>query len=431
MEKFKKTVYIATFVSLAAQISFNFLTDGFIIAMSVLVMAIFIYCYEDLSPSYVAFCSGVFSPLVRLLIQVVDGAALADTIPMVIPDMIFFFSYGAIYPLIYRYVVRAEKSIRNFAYVALFCDFFSNVVELAVRSAQQEANLLTLKNIVYLLLIALFRTVLIQTILLAMETYSNLLVDEEHDREYRRLIVQESIFENELYVMDKNAAEIEMLMKQAFSLYRSMEDLDVPKELKDCALDISKNAHEIKGDYLGIVDVLKDTFVEHADEGSLGIRDIISIEKGNLQSVFKRRGYSVEIAVKIRTDFQVKEYFKMMSVIRNLVLNGAEAIAPEEGKVTVTVREEGTSYVILVRDNGPGIRADQLDTIFFEGYSTKFDARTGNVQRGVGLTLVRDYVEHCFQGDIRVESEEGKYAQFTLILPKAAFEEEKDAVLHR
>ena len=72
-----------------------------------------------------------------------------------------------------------------------------------------------------------------------METYSNLLVDEEHDREYRRLIVQESIFENELYVMDKNAAEIETLMKQAFYLYKAMERLDVDEELKSCALDLS------------------------------------------------------------------------------------------------------------------------------------------------------------------------------------------------
>lgn len=431
MKKIKKTVYIAAFVSLSAQISFNFLTDGFIIAMSVLVMAIFIYCYEDLSASYVAFCSGIFSPLVRLLIQVLDGAVLPDTAVLVIPDMTFFFSYGILYPLIYRYVIRAPKSIRNFAYVALACDFLSNVMELGMRSILQEVNLITPKNIVYLFLIALCRTVLIQTILLAMEAYSSLLIREEHDREYRRLIVQESIFENELYVMDKNTAEIEELMKQAFQLYKAMEGLDVPAELKDTALDISKNAHEIKGDYLGIIDVLKDTFVEHADEGSLGIRDIISIEKGNLQSMFKRRGYSVEIAVKMRTDFQVREYFKMMSVIRNLVLNGAEAIAPGEGKVTVTVREEEESYLILVRDSGPGIRADSLETIFYDGYSTKFDEKTGNVQRGVGLTLVKDYVENCFHGSIAVESVVGWYTQFTLTLPKAVFEEATDAVLHR
>lgn len=426
MRKIKKTIYIAIFVSLAAQIRFNFLTDGFIIAMSVLVMAIFIYCYEDLSARYVAFCSGIFSPLVRLLIQVLEGEALSEAAALVVPDMTFFFAYGLFYPLIYKYIIRAPKSIRNFAYVALACDFLSNMMELAVRSVQQGASLITPENVVYLFLIALCRTVLVQTILLAMETYSNLLVDEEHDREYRRLIVQESIFENELYVMDKNAAEIETLMKQAFYLYKAMERLDADEELKSCALDISKNAHEIKGDYLGIVDVLKDTFINHADEGSLNIRDIVHIEKGNLQSVFKRREYKVEIVTRIRVEFQVREYFKMMSVVRNLVLNAAEAIAPAEGRVTVTVKEEGEAYLLLVRDNGPGIRGEDMETIFFDGYSTKFDARTGNVQRGVGLTVVKDYVENYFHGSIRVESEVGRFTQFTLTMPKDAFEERGD-----
>ena len=165
MRKIKKTIYIAIFVSLAAQIRFNFLTDGFIIAMSVLVMAIFIYCYEDLSARYVAFCSGIFSPLVRLLIQVLEGEALSEAAALVVPDMTFFFAYGLFYPLIYKYIIRAPKSIRNFAYVALACDFLSNMMELAVRSVQQGASLITPENVVYLFLIALCRTVLVLSLI--------------------------------------------------------------------------------------------------------------------------------------------------------------------------------------------------------------------------------------------------------------------------
>ena len=81
--------------------------------------------------------------------------------------------------------------------------------------------------------------------------------------------------------------------------------------------------------------------------------------------------------------------------------------------MTVTVKEEGEAYLLLVRDNGPGIRGEDMETIFFDGYSTKFDARTGNVQRGVGLTVVKDYVENYFHGSIRVESEVGRFTQFT------------------
>lgn len=431
MVKVKKTIFIAIFVSLAAQIRFNFITDGFIIAMSVLVMAIFIYCYEDLSPMYVAFCSGIFSPLIRLLIMVLEGGAPSSTTLLVIPDMTFFFSYGILYTLIYKYIIKAPKDIRNFPYVIFMCDFFSNIAELTMRSLIQGHSVITVNVAVYLLIVAVCRTVLIQMILLALEAYSNLLLKEEHDKEYRRLIIQASIFESELHVMEKNAAEIEDIMKQAFTLYKSMEGINAPKELKDCSLDISKNAHEIKGDYLNIINVLKDTFIDDIDEGRLAIKDIISIEKANLLSTIKNRGYHVELTTRVRTNFHVRQYFKMMSVIRNLILNSAEAIGEAGGKITLNLRESGENYILEVRDNGPGIDSDDLETVFFDGYSTKFNQETGNVQRGLGLTLVKDYIENVFSGTIEVRSEKGKFTEFVVTMPKVSFEEEAaDEILH-
>lgn len=430
MVKIKKTIYIAIFVSLASQIRFNFITDGFIIAMSVAVMAIFIYCYEDLSPRYVAFCSGIFSPLIRLLFMVLEGGQPSLTTVLVIPDMAFFFTYGILYTLIYKYVVNAPKDIRNFPYVIFICDFLSNIAELSTRSLIQGHLVIAVNTIIYLVVIAFCRTVLIQVILLAMETYSNLLIKEEHDKEYRKLIVQASIFESELHVMEKNAAEIEDIMRQAFTLYKSMEGINAPKELKDCSLDISKNAHEIKGDYLNIINVLKDTFLDDIDEGRLAMKDIISIEKANLQSTIKNRGYHVELTTRIKANFHVQQYFKMMSIIRNLTLNSAEAIGQSGGKITLSLREDGENYILEVRDNGPGIGSDNLDTVFFDGYSTKFNLETGNVQRGLGLTLVKDYVENIFHGAIAVHSEKGKYTEFVIAIPKASFEEEPDEVLY-
>ena len=431
MVKVKKTIFIAIFVSLASQIKFNFITDGFIIAMSVSVMAIFIYCYEDLSPMYVAFCSGIFSPLIRLLFMVVEGEAFRLTAILVIPDMTFFFTYGVVYTLIYRFMVRAPKDIRNFPYVIFICDFLSNMAELSMRSIIQGHMVITVNVALYLIGIALCRTVLIQMILVAMETYSNLLIRKEHDKEYRKLIVQASIFESELHVMEKNAAEIEDIMRQAFTLYKSMEEINAPKALKDCSLDISKNAHEIKGDYLNIISVLKDTFIHDIDEGRLAMKDIIAIEKANLLSTIKNRGYNVEVIVRVKTNFYVRQYFKMMSVVRNLTLNSAEAMEQEGGKISLLLWETEEDYILEVKDNGPGIAPEDLETVFYDGYSTKFNMETGNVQRGLGLTLVKDYVENIFRGAIEVQSEKGKYTAFVITMPKTVFEEETDEVLHR
>ena len=76
------------------------------------------------------------------------------------------------------------------------------------------------------------------------------------------------------------------------------------------------------------------------------------------------------------------------------------------------------AYVISVRDNGPGIPEDEIGNIFLEGYSTKFDPVTGNIERGLGLSLVKDYVENDFGGEIKIDSQVGKYTVFTVTIPK-------------
>lgn len=432
MDKTKKTILIAIFVSLAAQIRFNFITDGFIIAMSVLVMAIFIYCYEGLSPMYIAFCSGIFSPLFRMGIILAEGGGWQNTAVMVVPDMVFFFAYGVIYSLLYRYIVKTPKGIKNFPIVAFVCDISSNTMELMTRSLLLGTIVIDVEDMAYLVAIAVCRTVLIQVILVALEAYSTLLLKKEHDQEYRKLIVQASVLESELHIMEKNAAEIETIMKQAFSLYKAMEAINAPKELRNQSLDISKNAHEIKGDYRNIINILKDAYVDEFDQGRLPMTDIILMEKSNLTSMLKKMEYPIEIQTKIKSDFYVPQYFKMMSIVRNLMLNSAEALGKRGGTITVTLKALGGSYRLVVSDNGPGISLEKLETIFYEGYSTKYNEETGNVQRGLGLCLVKDYIENFFHGKISVSSKEGEFTEFQVIIPQAVVQEViEDEVLHR
>jgi len=115
-----------------------------------------------------------------------------------------------------------------------------------------------------------------------------------------------------------------------------------------------------------------------------------------------------------------------MSVMRNLLTNAAEAIGKGPGVITVTVSEEKDAddpygavreYRIAVRDSGPGISKEAMNDVFMEGYSTKFDSKTGNIQRGLGLSLVKDYIENDFGGSISIESEPGAFTEFRICIP--------------
>ena len=65
-----------------------------------------------------------------------------------------------------------------------------------------------------------------------------------------------------------------------------------------------------------------------------------------------------------------------------------------------------------------------MDYIYNPGFSTKFDETTGNIERGIGLALVRDLTRDTFSGDIAVNSEIGKGTTFRISIPKDIFEGE-------
>jgi len=103
----------------------------------------------------------------------------------------------------------------------------------------------------------------------------------------------------------------------------------------------------------------------------------------------------------------------LSEILVNLLKNTREALV-EKGNVFVTADcHRGHSIEISVRDDGPGIAPDKIERIFEAYYTTK---ERGT---GLGLAIVKHNVE-LYGGDMRVESELGKGAKFTLIFPAKA-----------
>jgi signal transduction histidine kinase len=101
--------------------------------------------------------------------------------------------------------------------------------------------------------------------------------------------------------------------------------------------------------------------------------------------------------------------------VLNIVTNAIDAVAGADppGRVAVTTRylPEQSVVQIEIRDTGPGIAADQMDTLFSPFVSTKKSRGTG-----LGLPVSQKILtEHG--GKISVESLPGQGACFTLELP--------------
>jgi signal transduction histidine kinase len=93
----------------------------------------------------------------------------------------------------------------------------------------------------------------------------------------------------------------------------------------------------------------------------------------------------------------------------NLIINACEA-TPPGGTVTLSTEQTKSEVRVRVSDTGPGIPPDIRARIFQVYFSTKPSGA------GLGLpTALRIVDEH--QGSIEVESEPGRGATFTVILP--------------
>ena len=104
---------------------------------------------------------------------------------------------------------------------------------------------------------------------------------------------------------------------------------------------------------------------------------------------------------------------KMEKILTNLLSN-AFKFTPEQGKITIRLREEETEVVLSVEDNGEGIPPENLASVFERFFTSGQSYAPGT---GIGLHLTREFVL-MHQGSIHVESEQGERTAFTVQIPK-------------
>jgi len=131
-----------------------------------------------------------------------------------------------------------------------------------------------------------------------------------------------------------------------------------------------------------------------------------------MESTARKRHIEVAAAFDPRVPPAWADPDQLKQIIVNLLLNAIET-SSAGGHVWLEVRPAPPGSVVLeVRDDGPGIPANQLENIFHPFFTTK---ETGT---GLGLALVHQMVvEHG--GEITVESAPGRGSAFRVTLPTA------------
>lgn len=103
----------------------------------------------------------------------------------------------------------------------------------------------------------------------------------------------------------------------------------------------------------------------------------------------------------------------LKTVLRNFMSNAIK-FSPENSTIQILMANEGEFARVSVKDEGVGIAADRLDTIFHKGETTY--GTGGEEGSGLGLQLCQDFARKN-GGDCFVESTEGEGSTFSFTIP--------------
>ncbi len=416
--------FIALAVAVSSQLYFNMYSEGFRISAAVILLPILLMTVgEDISTMYICSATAVCVFVLRSALLFISTGSYDGALQLYLPNMLFYISYGFIFSHLCtnKYVV----SYRKMFVVVLLSDFLSNVVEICATYTTLQLSEI-LKAIASIAAIALARSVVSWLFLVGEKYYRTLLKHEEHEDRYRRLFMMTTGLKNEIYFMKKNSEEIENVMGNAYRLHEALSNMDVSDEMKKMSLDIAKDVHEIKKDYISIIKGIEKAIIEDFDAKEMKFSDILSILEDSMQNLVQQKHMSVNLVFNYSQDFITNEHYEIMGILKNLVTNAVEAMetAKKGNRIEISYIYSDGSCIFTVCDNGPGISPRHINNIFKMGYSTKFDPKTGNIYRGVGLYGIKTTVEEKFGGTITVSSDFGNGAEFVIRIPSKSIMED-------
>lgn len=419
MYKRKNLVSIMILVGLASSLYVNFRISNFRFSFAGVLFPVLIYVYRDINSIFLGIYSGVGLYFFRLLAFILSGGGVEEGLVLFFPEASFYILYG-IFFFVIKYFL-GSISMNQMFFIFLANDFLCNSFEVFIRVGRNifADNLNILKS---LLVVTFIRSGLAILIIIGFKYYRMFLIKEEHEKRYKKLLWLTSRLKTEVYWMEKNMENIEKVMSNCYELFIKILNDEEKESWGNRSLEISKDVHEIKKEYGLVVRGIEEIIVNKSDDSGMYFHELLLILKESMEGEIRYRKKNIEMDFQFNGDFYTEKHYYLMSVFRNIIMNSIDAIE-DKGNIIFTHEIDNNVHIFKIKDTGCGISENELSNIFSPGYSTKIDYSTGEVNRGLGLSLVKDIVEIHLSGNIYVTSTKGRGTIFKLSIPKSELEE--------
>lgn len=237
-----------------------------------------------------------------------------------------------------------------------------------------------------------------------------------------------------LLIIDISEKEKTELMRKEFTANVSHELKTPLQNISGCAELLSNGMVSSKEDIVKfskqiykeskrlmslIEDIIKLSYLdeennESGDYASIDLYDTCNSVINDLSLVAKNSNVSLSVSGEHCLINSSPKLLHM--IIYNLIDNGIK-YNKENGYVKVDIKDSNDKAIIKIKDNGIGIPNDSIDRIFERFYRVDKSHSKEVGGTGLGLSIVKHAVK-TLNGDISVESSQGKGSEFTITLPK-------------
>jgi signal transduction histidine kinase len=145
------------------------------------------------------------------------------------------------------------------------------------------------------------------------------------------------------------------------------------------------------------------------------IKEIINRVNILMKHELRKASCTIKYEVEVDGEFEIKGNINyIIQVLNNLISNAIDSYDNKKGGAIEIIIEQKFPYKIgiIVKDYGKGIKDIVKEKLFRQMVTTK-----GKDGTGLGLYISKSIITSKFNGEIRVESEEGKGSSFIITIP--------------
>ncbi len=149
------------------------------------------------------------------------------------------------------------------------------------------------------------------------------------------------------------------------------------------------------------------------------VRDLVQDVVAELQMMFDRKGLAIEVELGRAPLVSKVDPTRFLQVMRN-VLSNAIKFSPQSSAIDISASAPDEETIqIRIRDHGPGIPPQELETIF-DAFVQSSKTRDGSGGTGLGLAICRKIVT-AHGGEIHATNAQGGGSIFHISLPSAKY----------